>query len=126
MGFIFRQHLEGKTIYRCNTCNTYLTHRGCLVSTRFTSVNGPFWLFKEVVNIYYDTAISRNMITGRHIVRYIYCKGCSTKLGWFYEMAFLNGQEYKERCTILEVALIREETDEMPDISFGNHILSSV
>ncbi|GBN29488.1 Protein yippee [Araneus ventricosus] len=126
MGVKCRENLGGKIIYRCDTCNTYLTHRGYLVSTRFASANGPFWLFKKVVNIHYDNAMSRNMVTGRHIVRYIYCKGCSAKLGWFYEMAFLNGQEYKEGCKILEVALIREETDDMPETPFGKHILSSV
>ncbi|CAL1270187.1 unnamed protein product [Larinioides sclopetarius] len=126
MGVIFCEHLDGKIQYRCNTCNTYLTHRGYLVSTRFTSASGPAWLFSKVVNIYYDNAVSRNMVTGRHIVRNVYCKSCSSKLGWFYEMAFASGQEYKEGCKILELALIREETDDMPETSFGKHILSNV
>ncbi|CAL1270185.1 unnamed protein product [Larinioides sclopetarius] len=126
MGVLFREHLGGNIQYRCGTCNTYLTHRGYRISTRFTSGNGPAWLFKEVVNIYYGNAISRNMITGRHIVRKIYCKGCSTKLGWFYEMAFMKGQEYKEGCKILKVPLIREETDNLPVIPFGRHISLNV
>ncbi|XP_055950845.1 protein yippee-like 5 [Argiope bruennichi] len=122
MGVVFLEHLGGQMTYRCDTCNTYLTHRGNLVSTRFTSASGPAWLFSEVANIHYDNAVSRNMVTGRHIVRNIYCNGCSSRLGWFYEMTFANGQEYKEGCKILEVVLIREEADDMTDTSFGMHM----
>ncbi|GIX93386.1 protein yippee-like 5 [Caerostris darwini] len=108
MGVLFLENLGGNVIYQCFVCNTYLTHRGHLVSTRFTSSNGPAWLFKEVVNVSHGKAVPRNMVTGRHIVRNVYCKCCTERLGWYYEMTFTKGQEYKETCTILEVGLIRE------------------
>ncbi|GFU85348.1 protein yippee-like 5 [Trichonephila clavipes] len=124
MGVLFCEHLGGRMVYKCVNCSTYLTHRGKLVSTRFTSSNGPAWLFKKVVNVYHDDAVSKNMVTGRHIVRNVYCKGCAERLGWFYEMTFTHGQEYKEASTILEAHLIRQETVDMPYISSGMNFLT--
>jgi hypothetical protein len=36
------------------------------------------------------------MLTGRHFVRDVFCKKCSTKLGWMYEFAMEETQSYKE------------------------------
>ncbi|GFU01584.1 protein yippee-like B0546.4 [Nephila pilipes] len=124
MGVTFCEHLGGRVIYKCVKCGTYLTHRGKLVSTRFTSSNGPAWLFKEVVNVHHDNAVSKNMVTGRHIVRNVYCNSCSEQLGWFYEMTFTSGQEYKEASTILEAHLIKQEMVKTVDIPFGAHVLT--
>jgi len=49
------------------------------------------------------------MLTGRHMVRDVYCKNCEAKLGWMYEFATNEDQRYKEGKTILERALIREK-----------------
>lgn len=46
------------------------------------------------------------MTTGVHVIRPIYCNGCSTTLGWFYELAFEDDQKYKEGHYILEESLI--------------------
>jgi protein yippee-like 5 len=48
------------------------------------------------------------MLTGRHFVRDVSCKKCSTKLGWIYEFATEETQRYKEGHVILERALISE------------------
>ncbi len=48
------------------------------------------------------------MLTGRHFVRDVACKKCSTKLGWIYEFATEETQRYKESHVILERALISE------------------
>ena len=48
------------------------------------------------------------MLTGRHFVRDVFCKKCSTKLGWTYEFAMEPSQKYKEGYVILERALISE------------------
>lgn len=39
---------------------------------------------------------TRNMITGVHLVRDVYCRNCLVKLGWMYEFAFSQDQRYKE------------------------------
>ena len=59
----------------------------------------------------------REMITGSHFVRDVFCKRCRLKLGWIYEMAVQPAQRYKEGCVILEKALItrQEGIDEISD-----------
>lgn len=51
---------------------------------------------------------TREMLTGRHIVRDVYCKNCDTKLGWIYEFAMEDSERYKEGRVILEKELICE------------------
>ena len=48
------------------------------------------------------------MLTGRHMVRDVWCRNCGTKLGWQYEFATDEAQRYKEGRVILERALIIE------------------
>ena len=50
----------------------------------------------------------RAMLTGRHIVRDVFCKNCNSKLGWMYEFATEEAQRYKEGKVILERALVVE------------------
>ena len=51
----------------------------------------------------------RVMLTGRHMVRDVYCKNCRFKLGWMYEFATEENQKYKEGRVILERALVTEQ-----------------
>ncbi|CAB3377020.1 Hypothetical predicted protein, partial [Cloeon dipterum] len=50
----------------------------------------------------------RVMLTGRHMVRDVFCKNCDTKVGWIYEFATEENQRYKEGRVILERALVTE------------------
>ena len=50
----------------------------------------------------------RAMLTGRHMVRDVFCKNCEAKLGWMYEYATEENQRYKEGRVILERALVVE------------------
>ena len=49
------------------------------------------------------------MLTGKHMVRDVFCKSCNKKLGWMYEFASDKSQMYKEGKVILEKALIAEK-----------------
>ena len=49
------------------------------------------------------------MLTGKHMVRDVFCKCCNKKLGWMYEFASEKPQQYKEGKVILEKALINEK-----------------
>ncbi|KHN71054.1 Protein yippee-like 5 [Toxocara canis] len=51
------------------------------------------------------------MMTGRHLVRDVFCKRCNTKLGWMYEFAVEPDQKYKEGRVILERRLVRESEE---------------
>ena len=108
MGRIYLEHLGGSRLFSCAQCDTFLTNRGELISTRFTGATGRAFLFNKVVNLIYSETQDRVMLTGRHIVRDVSCKSCNVKLGWIYEFATEDNQRYKEGRVILERALVNE------------------
>ena len=59
--------------------------------------------------LYSSEVQDRVMLTGRHMVRDVYCKNCRFKLGWMYEFATEENQKYKEGRVILERALVTEQ-----------------
>ena len=108
MGRIYLEHLGGSRLFSCAQCDTFLTNRDELISTRFTGATGRAFLFKKVVNVIHGEREKREMLTGMHFVRDVLCKSCKVKLGWFYEFAIEENQRYKEGQVILERALINE------------------
>ncbi|CAD5120586.1 DgyrCDS9148 [Dimorphilus gyrociliatus] len=108
MGRTFLTHMGGIRIYSCANCETPLTNRAELISTRFTGATGRAFLFDKVVNIGFSEVQDRVMLTGRHMVRDVSCKNCGAKLGWIYEFANEESQRYKEGKVILERALVTE------------------
>lgn len=123
MGRIFLEHPGGSRLYSCANCDTVLTNKKELASTRFTGSTGRAFLFNKVLNIRLSEVQDRVMLTGRHFVRDVFCKKCSTKLGWFYEFATEEDQRYKENKVILERALILESDGiETPSESHDNHV----
>ncbi|KAL3314959.1 Protein yippee-like 5 [Cichlidogyrus casuarinus] len=129
MGRLFIEHLGGTRIIHCQVCETPLTNRNEILSTRFTGATGRAFLFNRVVNItfseiqanctgleftLYFLLQKRAMLTGQHLVRDVLCIKCNTKLGWVYEYAMEESQRYKEGKVILERALVLE-TEGFPD-----------
>ncbi|GFQ90670.1 protein yippee-like 5 [Trichonephila clavata] len=108
MGRIFLEHIGGSRMFSCAGCDTILTNRNELISTRFTGATGRAFLFNKVVNLTYSEVQDRVMLTGRHMVRDVSCKNCEAKLGWIYEFATEENQRYKEGRVILERALVTE------------------
>ncbi|KAL1254765.1 hypothetical protein QQF64_016994 [Cirrhinus molitorella] len=108
MGRIFVDHIGGTRLFSCANCDTILTNRSELISTRFTGATGRAFLFNKVLNLQYSEVQDRVMLTGRHMVRDVSCKNCNSKLGWIYEFATEDSQRYKEGRVILERALVRE------------------
>ncbi|ENN70790.1 hypothetical protein HUJ04_004912 [Dendroctonus ponderosae] len=117
MGKIFLEHMGGTRLFSCARCDTNLTNRSELISTRFTGATGRAFLFNRVVNLTYSEVQDRVMLTGRHMVRDVSCKSCDSKLGWMYEFATEDNQKYKEGRVILERALVAE-SDGMDERSF--------
>ncbi|KAF8072466.1 ypel3 [Scenedesmus sp. PABB004] len=68
----------------------------------FQGRRGRAYLFNSVVNVSLGPKEDRMLITGLHTVADIFCTVCNTNLGWKYEMAFEEGQKYKEGKFILE------------------------
>jgi len=117
MGRHYLSHLGGFRLFCCVHCETFLTNRGELISTRFTGATGRAFLFNKVVNLNYSERSERVMLTGRHWVRDVFCKNCNDKVGWMYEFALEDAQRYKEGKVILEKALVKEREgfEENPD-----------
>lgn len=59
-----------------------------------------------MVNILEGEPSERSMTTGRHVVRDIACKQCSSTVGWKYDKAYENSEKYKEGKFILEAELL--------------------
>lgn len=113
--------MGGVRLFSCARCDTNLTNRSELISTRFTGATGRAFLFNRVVNLTYSEVQDRVMLTGRHMVRDVSCKSCDSKLGWMYEFATDENQRYKEGRVILERALVTE-TDGMEErVSFNDN-----
>lgn len=109
MGRIFAEHRGGSVVYNCRKCGVFLTNKENLVSTRFQGASGKAYLFQKVWNIREEEACIRDMLTGRHLVRDVSCLFCNSKLGWMYEIAYMDDQRYKEGAVILEKAHFKEE-----------------
>uniref|UniRef100_UPI00358FCED6 protein yippee-like 5 n=1 Tax=Myxine glutinosa TaxID=7769 RepID=UPI00358FCED6 len=108
MGRIFLDHIGGTRLFSCANCDTILTNRAELISTRFTGATGKAFLFDKVVNLSFSEVQDRGTLIGRHMVRDVSCKKCTSKLGWMYEFSTEDDQRYMEGGVILERALVRE------------------
>ena len=50
MGRVYLEHIGGTKLYCCANCDTVLTNRNELISTRFNGSTGRAYLFGTVVN----------------------------------------------------------------------------
>jgi len=106
MGMRYRQYLAGARIYGCSNCRTHLATIHSMISRAFNGQHGRAYLFDAVVNIIEGEPNERQMTTGNHTVRDIYCVKCHTVLGWKYDFAYDQSQKYKEGKFILERNLL--------------------
>merc|ERR1712203_1251466 len=67
MGRVYLEHFGGSKPFSCAQCDTFLTNRAELISTRFTGATGRAFLFNRVVNLKYSEVQDRVMLTGRHM-----------------------------------------------------------
>ena len=51
MGRIFLDHIGGTRLFSCASCDTILTNRTELISTRFTGATGRAFLFNKVGSV---------------------------------------------------------------------------
>jgi len=77
-----------------------------MLSRAFNGQHGRAYLFEGVVNVTEGEPSERQMTTGNHTVRDIYCIKCGTVLGWKYDFAYDVSQKYKEGKYILERNLL--------------------
>ncbi|KAG2155424.1 yippee zinc-binding/DNA-binding /Mis18, centromere assembly-domain-containing protein [Suillus clintonianus] len=125
MGMKYRRYLAGERIYGCSKCKTHLATIHSMISRAFNGQHGRAYLFDGVVNVIEGEPNDRQMTTGNHTVRDIYCVKCATVLGWKYvrhdislhnpshslllsfkDRAYEQSQQYKEGKYILERNLL--------------------
>lgn len=92
----------------CSKCDTPLTNRENFESGSYQGASGKAFLFTKATNLKYSHVQERDMMSGKHYVRDVYCKGCETKIGWMYEFAVSDNQRHKEGKVILEKLYIKE------------------
>ncbi|SCZ92495.1 BZ3500_MvSof-1268-A1-R1_Chr5-2g07913 [Microbotryum saponariae] len=98
-------------VYRCATCSAELTVQDELVSRAFSGGTGPAYLVRTTINTYTGPKATKQLLTGKHIVSPLYCKGCQIELGWTYHVAPDRTQKYKEHKSILEEVRLFSESE---------------
>ncbi|KAK5205202.1 hypothetical protein LTR41_009051 [Exophiala xenobiotica] len=103
---------------QCAKCSTDLCLTSQVISKGFTGRHGRAYLVQGTTshirttapalpNTFQNKAISRNLVTGQHIVSDISCAICGSILGWKYVEASEESQKYKVGKFILETKRIR-------------------
>ncbi|MDI1486827.1 MAG: protein yippee-like moh1 [Ramalina farinacea] len=106
MGLQYNTYLNSDKIVGCKNCKTHLASHESIISRNFRGQHGKAFLFASVVNIDEGPSAERNMTTGRHMVRDIFCRQCKETVGWKYDKAYEQNEKYKEGKFILEAELL--------------------
>lgn len=102
--------LAGKKVWSCKSCGYHIADHRDIVSKTFTGKNGPALLFSSSVNVTEGEPITKELMTGKHIVVDITCNNCAAYVGWTYRQAFNPENKYKEGKSVLEkTAIIKEK-----------------
>lgn len=103
---------------QCARCSTDLCLTSQIISKGFMGRHGRAYLVQGTTshirtaalalpNTYQHKPISRNLVTGQHVVSDISCAICGSILGWKYVEASEESQKYKVGKFILETKRIR-------------------
>ncbi|TLS21272.1 uncharacterized protein PpBr36_10480 [Pyricularia pennisetigena] len=120
MGLRYNEYLNGDRILVCKRCKAHMADQNDLVSRtnkrdssaasnlcqNFRGTHGRGHLFRTLVNVRAAQPETRDMSTGKHIVRDVFCMGCDAGVGWVYDKAWEESQRYKEGMYILEMELV--------------------
>ncbi|OII71984.1 YIPPEE family protein [Cryptosporidium andersoni] len=106
MGRPFVLHLNSILQYTCKECGMPLSSQEFLISTHFRGKVSNACIFSQVYNVSEGPAEDRLMNTGLYSIVDIYCNDCGTILGWKYEVAYQESQQYKIGKYILERSLL--------------------
>lgn len=86
----------------------YLLRSNSLCVCRYRSGPHRASLFSHVVNVSCGEAHDRQMTSGKHTIRNIFCVSCATELGWTYVAAEHEENRYKVGKFILIDPLVRK------------------
>jgi hypothetical protein len=108
MGRIFRVLLDSQKgeIYACKKCGTHLCEAADVVSRQFRGKHGQAMLVSRCENIFFGNAEEKLLMTGRHVVRDIFCRICETGFGWTYDFAHEERERHKVAKFVIENVFI--------------------
>ncbi|TNV85428.1 hypothetical protein FGO68_gene5631 [Halteria grandinella] len=125
MGKLCLFYSEEDTVYVCKCCGTHLTTYKEIVSKTFHGKTGEAYLFDKVYNVGTGISEDKQLSTGLHRVRDIYCKVCVTVVGWTYDIAFVPSEKYKEGKAVIELFYIKKvKFSELHEEMLKKHSLS--
>mmetsp|Transcript_7195 Transcript_7195/g.9980 ORF Transcript_7195/g.9980 Transcript_7195/m.9980 type:complete len:116 (-) Transcript_7195:83-430(-) len=98
--------LPGEHIWVCKLCGTHLVDNNDLLSKNYHASTGDAFLFVSAVNFCRGKMKEERLRTGVYRTSDIHCLSCNQRLGWIYEIAYVEEQKFKEGKVILEKACI--------------------
>lgn len=93
--------------YGCALCGTPLFVDTSITSRNFHGKHGKAYLVNWCMNYYYGPQETKELMTGTHVVRDVFCNGCDKYIGWGYDFAHDDKERYKVHRFVLERQLIR-------------------
>ncbi|KEG15479.1 zinc-binding protein (Yippee) [Trypanosoma grayi] len=102
--------LAGKEGYGCGRCSAYLCDNSDIISRHFHGKHGKAYLFSRCFNYYFGPQEEKELMTGTHIVRDVFCSNCDHYIGWTYDFAHEEKERYKMNRFVLERKLLRAIT----------------
>ncbi|CCW61505.1 unnamed protein product [Phytomonas sp. EM1] len=95
------------TGYGCAFCSTHLCLASDVLSRTFHGKHGKAFLVNRCENYYVGPQEQKELITGTHIVRDVFCTFCDKNIGWCYDFALDEQERYKVHRFVLENKLVR-------------------
>jgi len=123
MGIVFINSVNGNPVYVCRDpkCLCPFASEAQLISRNFKGSYGAAILFEKASNVILGKTLKREMLTGEHIIRPVFCKKCRTDLGWKYEYTKNDDQRYKEGKFVLEVECLKSTSGVLPSVSLSRN-----
>jgi hypothetical protein len=98
---------EDESGFGCGFCGAHLCVAEDVVSDNFRGRHGEALLVSRCDNSYYGHQEEKQLMTGLHRVRDVFCANCDQYIGWGYDFAVEAREAYKMQRFVLERALIR-------------------
>ncbi|KPA83494.1 putative Zinc-binding protein (Yippee) [Leptomonas pyrrhocoris] len=93
--------------FGCGFCGAHLCVADDVVSDNFRGRHGKAFLVSRCENSYYGHQEEKQLMTGLHRVRDVFCSNCDQYVGWGYDFAVDEREMYKMQRFVLERQLIR-------------------
>ncbi|KAG8341462.1 putative Yippee zinc binding DNA binding Mis18 centromere assembly [Trypanosoma vivax] len=101
-----RVQLLGEEGFGCGRCGAYLCNTNDVMSRHFHGKHGKAYLVSRCFNYYFGPPEEKELMTGTHIVRDVFCSTCDRYFGWTYDFAHQEKERYKVSRFVMERKLL--------------------